>query len=77
MVLLCAEHQIRVKKNHMLECIERKKNSFQVFVIPLAKEEKGEYVIHDSANVFKDTIHTLTEKDMSIMFPSSNSAQTK
>ena len=77
MVLLCAENQINTKKNHMLQCIERKKNSFQVFVIPLTKEEKDTHVIHDTANVFNDTIDTLTEKDMSMIFQSSNSAQTK
>ena len=77
MVLLCSENQICVKNNHMLQCIERKKNSFQVFVIPLTKKEDEVYIIHDTANVFKDTIDTLTEKDMSMMFPSSNSAQTK
>jgi len=77
MVLLSGGNHINIKKNHMLQCIERKKNSFQVFVIPLTKEEKEIYIINDTTNVFNDTIDTLTEKDMSMIFQSSNFAQTK
>ena len=37
MVLLNTTNTRNIKNNHMLKCLERKKNSFNVFVVPLTE----------------------------------------
>ena len=37
MVLLNTTNTRNIKNNHMLKCLERKKNSFTVFVVPLTE----------------------------------------
>ena len=37
MVLLCNNNQFNIKKNHILKCLEKKKESFNIFVVPLNK----------------------------------------
>ena len=37
MVLLCNNSQFDIKKNHILKCLEKKKESFNIFVVPLNK----------------------------------------
>lgn len=36
-MVLCDKNQLNIKNHHMLKCLERKKNSFNVIVIPLTE----------------------------------------
>jgi hypothetical protein len=40
MVLLCNDNPSNIKKNSMLQCLNKKKQNFNIFVIPLKEEEK-------------------------------------
>ena len=37
MVLLSSDNQLNIKKYHILQCLEKKRESFNVIVIPLDK----------------------------------------
>jgi hypothetical protein len=36
-MVLCDKNQLNIKNHHMLKCLEKKKNSFNVFIVPLTK----------------------------------------
>jgi len=36
-MVLCNINQLNIKNHHMLKCLEKKKDSFNVYVIPLTK----------------------------------------
>jgi hypothetical protein len=36
-MVLCNANQLNIKNHHMLKCLERKKNSFNIIVIPLTE----------------------------------------
>jgi len=37
MVLLCSENNFNIQKNHILKCLNKKKENFNIFIIPLEK----------------------------------------
>lgn len=63
MVLLSNENHMVIKKNHLLKCLEEKKNSFKIFVEELKEMEKCD----DNKNV----------KDIKMVFDSLRSNKTK
>ncbi len=63
MVLLCSENNINIKKNHMLKCLEKKKQSFEVFT--LAKPLKEEHLLEECNTI---NIVDLTDKDVKVLF---------
>ena len=36
-MVLCNKNELNVKNHHMLKCLEKKKNLFNVYVVPLTK----------------------------------------
>ena len=71
MVLLSNDNSINIRNNHILKCLEKKKNNFNVFVIPLTTPLKETYVIDDIfVNVLKDNIVNLTDNDINTIFHS-------
>ena len=42
MVLLCSENNFNIQKNHILKCLNKKKENFNIFIIPLEKSLKEE-----------------------------------
>ena len=36
-MVLCNKNQINIKNHHMLKCLEKKKNAFDVYIVPLTK----------------------------------------
>ena len=36
-MVLCNKNQLNIKNHHMLKCLEKKKGSFNVYVVPLTK----------------------------------------
>lgn len=45
MVLLSNDNHMIIKKNHMLKCLEKKRNSFKIFVEPLKEQLKEEETV--------------------------------
>lgn len=71
MVLISNDNALNIKNNHILKCLEKKKNTFNMFVIPLTTPLKETYVIDDiSVNVLKDNIVNLTDNDIKTIFHS-------
>jgi len=74
MVLLCNGNHVNIKNNSLLKCLEKKKNSFNIFVIPLKEiEEKSNdiYTINDT-NPMANLMENLTDKDIAILFDSNH-----
>jgi hypothetical protein len=48
MVLLCNENPINIKNNHMLKCLNKKKENFNIFIVPLEEtlkeQNKDEFI---------------------------------
>jgi hypothetical protein len=40
MVLLCNDNPLDIKKNHMLKCLNKKKENFNIFIVPLDESLK-------------------------------------
>lgn len=59
MVLLCSENSLNINKNHILKCLEKKKENFKIFVEPL----KETYVI-EKAPSMNIQFENLTDKDI-------------
>ena len=36
-MVLCNKNQLNIRNHHMLKCLEKKKNSFNVHIVPLTK----------------------------------------
>ena len=36
-MVLCNINQLNIKNHHMLKCLEKKKDSFNIYVLPLTK----------------------------------------
>ena len=36
-MVLCNNNSLNIKSHHMLKCLEKKKNSFNVYIVPLTK----------------------------------------
>ena len=36
-MVLCNINQLNIKSHHMLKCLEKKKDSFNIYVLPLTK----------------------------------------
>ena len=59
MVLLCNDNAFNIKKHHILKCLEKKRNTFKIFVEPL----KETYVI-EKADTTGIQLDNLTDKDI-------------
>jgi len=72
MVLLCRENHINIKNNHMLKCIEKKKNSFNIFVMPLKNILEETHIIDNNknTNIIIGDIPDLKEIDINMIFQS-------
>ena len=64
MVLIDNENQINIKNNHMLKCLEQKKNAFKVFIVPLTEILEETDIINDTKNILKDNILSLTDNEI-------------
>lgn len=53
MVLLSNDNHMIIKKNHMLKCLEKKKNSFKIFVETLKEQLKEEETVKSNNIDFK------------------------
>ena len=74
MVLLSNDNPVNIKNNNFLKCLEKKKNSFNVFVIPLKEIEEQSnniYTINDT-NSMGNLMENLTDKDIAILFDSNH-----
>jgi len=59
-MVLCNTNSLNVKEHHMLKCLEKKKNSFHVYIVPLTKP------VYRIDQYDKDTIAIEDNKDISI-----------
>ena len=59
-MVLCNINSLNVKEHHMLKCLEKKKNSFDVYIVPLTKP------VYRIDQYDKDTIAIEDNKDISI-----------
>jgi hypothetical protein len=59
MVLLSSENSFNINKNHILKCLEKKRNTFKIFVEPL----KETYVIEKAPDM-NIQFDNLTDKDI-------------
>jgi hypothetical protein len=59
-MVLCNKNSLNVKEHHMLKCLEKKKNSFDVYIVPLTKP------VHRIDQYDKDTITIEENKDITI-----------
>ena len=71
MVLLSHDNPVNIKNNSLLKCLEKKKNSFNVFVIPLKEKSNDIYTINDTKPV-ANLMENLTDKDIAILFDSNH-----
>jgi len=63
MVLLCNGNSLNINKNHILKCLEKKKENFKIFVEPLRET----YVIEKAPNM-NIQFENLTDKDIETIF---------
>jgi len=65
-MVLCNINQLNIKNHHMLKCLEKKKDSFNVYVIPLTKpidridqydKDKDNIVIVNNDNIIIKSKH--------------------
>jgi hypothetical protein len=70
MVLLSSNNQLDIKKYHILQCLQKKKESFKIFVVPLNKTlDKND--TDDKPQVeFKN--ENISYEDINSIFGSSN-----
>jgi len=67
MVLLSNENHMIIKKNHLLKCLEQKKQSFKIFIEPL--KEKVAMTPHCDDNKELKCMN-LTDNDITMIFHS-------
>jgi len=69
MVLLSSENTINIKNNHMLKCLEKKKNSFNVFVIPATEKELKDVIDTMGKNTLdlSQIVSNMSEKEKSVL----------
>ena len=69
MVLLSSNNQLDIKKYHILQCLQKKKESFNIFVVPLNKtldkNDTNNLNLIDYKNV------NISDKDIDSIFGSS------
>ena len=66
MVLLCNDNPSNIKKNSMLQCLNKKKQNFNIFVIPLKEEEK---LISNNIDLNIDlTSHNISDEEIKKLF---------
>jgi len=72
MVLLCNANHINIKNNHMLKCIEKKKNSFNIFVMPLKNILEETHIIDNNKNknIIISDLSDIKENDINTIFQS-------
>ena len=70
MVLLCQENNINFKNNHMLKCLEKKKNAFNIFVIPQQNTLNEVEIDNNYKNVKIDNLSDLEIKEIDMIFNS-------
>ncbi len=66
--MLCNINSLNVKEHHMLKCLEKKKNSFDVYIVPLSKPvnwidqyEKDTIAIEDNKDISINSKHSKTK----------------
>jgi len=64
-MVLCNTNSLKLKDHHMLKCLEKKKNSFDVYIVPLTKPidridqyDKGTIDIVDNVNTVIKSKHS-------------------
>ena len=66
MVLLCNDNPLNIKKYHMLQCLNKKKENFNIFVVPLKEEEK---LISNNVDLNIDlTSQNISDKEIKKLF---------
>ena len=63
-MVLCNNNSLNIKNHHMLKCLEKKKDSFNVYVVPLTKPidridqyDKDNIVIVNNDNIIIKSKH--------------------
>ena len=70
MVLLSNNNQLDIKKYHILQCLQKKKESFNIFVVPLNKTLDKNDTDNKPQVEFKNV--NISDKDIDSIFGSSN-----
>ena len=60
MVLLSNDNPLNIKNNHMLKCLEKKKQNFDIMIIPM----KEKIIIEESNKNINLDFSNLTDKDI-------------
>jgi hypothetical protein len=64
MVLLSNDNPTNIKKNHMLKCLEKKKQNFDIMIIPM----KEKIIIEESNKNINLDFSNLTDQDIKSIF---------
>ena len=70
-MVLCNNTELNIKNHHMLKCLEKKKNSFNVYVVPLSK------AVDRIDQYDKDNIDIVDNDNIIIKSKNSNQHNTK
>jgi hypothetical protein len=68
MVLLSNDNPINIKKNHLLKCLEKKKQNFDIMIIPM----KEKNIIEESNKNINIDFSDLTDQDIKSIFDMNN-----
>jgi hypothetical protein len=68
MVLLSNDNPINIKKNHLLKCLNKKKENFDIMIIPM----KEKNIIEDSNKNINIDLTDLTDQDIKTIFNMDN-----
>jgi len=66
MVLLCNDNPLNIKQYHLLQCLNRKKENFNIFVIPLKESEK--LIENNTDGNINFTTLNISDKEIDAMF---------
>jgi len=66
MVLLCNDNPLNIKQYHLLQCLNKKKENFNIFVIPLKEEEK--LIENNTDGNINFTTQNISDKEINAMF---------
>jgi hypothetical protein len=60
MVLLSSNNQLDIKKYHILQCLQKKRESFKILVVPLDKNDINKtYVEYKNLNISDADINSI------------------
>ena len=66
MVLLCNDNPLNIKQYHLLQCLNKKKENFNIFILPLKEEEK--LIENNTDGNINFTTQNISDKEIDAMF---------